>query len=68
MQTKHLCVLIHVRNKGEVGAVRSYLSPPEIFLLTDPKRCFFAIYVSCLPVSYCVLCSLQPCDHLPGEG
>ena len=31
MQTKHLCVLIHILTKGEVGAPLNGLSPPVIY-------------------------------------
>ena len=58
MQTKHLYVLIHIRNKGEA-----------IFLLTKAVLLLwilFVIYVSCL--SCCHVCSLQPCGHLLGNG
>ena len=42
MQTKHLCVLIHILTKGEVGAPFNRFKPSsKIFLLTVPKRCFF---------------------------
>ena len=42
MQTKHLCVLIHIWTKGEVGALWSrFLPSSKIFLLTVPRRCFF---------------------------
>ena len=29
---------------------------------------FFLIYVSCLSLLCCLVCSLQPCDHLTGKG
>ena len=42
MRTKLLCVLNHIRNKGEVGTYRqTCLNPPVIFLLTVPRQCFF---------------------------
>ena len=28
----------------------------------------FVIYVSCLSLLYCLVCSLQPCGHLLGKG
>ena len=28
----------------------------------------FVIYVLCLPLLYCLVCSLQPCDHLLAKG
>ena len=42
MQTKHLCVLIHIWTKGEVGAPLNWFKPSsKIFLLTVPRRYFF---------------------------
>ena len=42
MQTKHLCILIHILTKGEVGAPLNRLKPSsKIFLLTVPRWCFF---------------------------
>ena len=31
-------------------------------------RIISVICVSCLSLSYCLVCSLQPCDHLLGKG
>ena len=68
MQTKHLCVLIHISTKGEFGA----LNPPlKKNLLTVPRRCFFVdiffvTYVSCLSCFF--VYSMQPCGHLLGKG
>ena len=41
MLTKNLCVLIHIRIKGEVGTVLTCLSPPVIFVQTIPRPCLF---------------------------
>ena len=42
MQTKHLCVLIHIWTKGEVGTPLNRFKPSsKILLLTVPRRCFF---------------------------
>ena len=70
MPTKHLCVSIHIRNKGEVGTVK-YV--PVIFLLSVPRVCFFCgsffvIYVSCLSVSYYRACFLHAYGHLLGKS
>ena len=68
MQTKHLCVLIHIWTKGEVGTVKQ----PSI---EHFMRCFFCwsflivmlhVSVSCV-VLWCRVCSLQPCGHLQGK-
>ena len=50
MRTKHRCVLIHIRNKGEVGAV-------EHFKYTPPVT-----NVSCLSSLYCKM--PVPCSHV----
>ena len=42
MQTKHLCVLIHIWTKGEVGALWNRFMPSsKIFLLIIPRWCFY---------------------------
>ena len=46
---------------------------PKVLLLTIPRWCFFCgsvfgFYVSSLSLISCVVCSLQPCDHLLGKG
>ena len=41
MRTRHLFVLIHIRNKVEVGTIKLVLPSRKIFLLTLPRRCFF---------------------------
>ena len=53
MQTKHLCVLIHIITKGEVGAPWNRFKPSsKIFLLTVSRQYFFCgsfvIFVSCV--------------------
>ena len=67
MQTKHLFVLIHIRIKGEVVTVK------HVQALQSSKAvlCLWiicVIYVSRLSLLYCLVCSLQPCDHLLGKG
>ena len=42
MQTKHLCVLIHIWTKGEVGALWNRFMPSsKIFLLIVPRWCSY---------------------------
>ena len=58
MQTKHLCVLIHIRTKGEVGEPLNRFKPSsKIFLLTVPMRCFFCgsfmLFLSCFVMLSC---------------
>ena len=41
-KSTYVCVMIHIRNKGEVGwYLLTCLSPPVIYLLTVPRQCFF---------------------------
>ena len=54
MRTKHLCGLIHIRIKGVVGT-------KAVLLL-----CTFLIL--CLSFLYCLVCAMQPCGHLLGNG
>ena len=66
MRTKHLCVLIHIRTKGEDGTVNMF-KPSSDF--TDHSRAvLFVNCVSCLSLLCCLVCSLQPSDHLLGNG
>ena len=51
MQTKYLCVLIHIWIKGEVGAVKPVWALQWNILLTVPRRCFFCgsfMFLFCL--------------------
>ena len=41
MQTIHLCVLIHIRTKGEVGTDKHVYAIQWFVLLTTPRRCVF---------------------------
>ena len=56
--TKHLCVLIHIWTKGEVGAGLNRFKPSsKIFLLAVPRRCFFCgslmLFLSCFVMLSC---------------
>ena len=58
MKTKHLCVLIYIWTKGEVGALLNRFKPSsKIFFLTVPKRCFFCgsfiLLLSCFVMLSC---------------
>ena len=53
MQTKHLCVLIHIWTKGKVGVLWNRSKPSsKIFLLTVPRQYFFCgsfvLFMSCV--------------------
>ena len=71
MRTKHLCVLIHIRIKVEVGTVKKYLNPLVMFLLSFQGNasfvnlfCYLCLYLS---LSYYRVCFLQPCSHQLGK-
>ena len=81
MQTKHLCVLIHIWTKGEVGAPWNQLKPSsKIYLLTVPRWCFFCgsyiLFLSdlctftyfCFCYDFVRVCLLIPCGHLLWMG
>ena len=58
MQTKHLCVLIHIWTKGEVGAPLNLFEPSSgIFVLTVPRWFFFCgsfmLFLSCFVIVSC---------------
>ena len=71
MQTKHLFVLIHIRNKGEVDTIKMF-ELSSSFTTDRSRQCLlcgsFLLYV--LHVCFChtVLCSVQPCGHLLGKA
>ena len=72
MQTKHLCVLIHIWTKGEVGRPWNQFKPSsKIFLLTIPRQCFFCgsfmLFLSCFCYAFTRVCLLMPCGHLLGK-
>ena len=42
MRTKHICVLIHIRPKNEVGSLPFHMfKPSDHFLLNLLRQCFF---------------------------
>ena len=72
MQSKHLCVLIHIWTKGEVSAPLNRIKPSsKIVLLTVPRRCFFLGSFKFFSVLFCYafmhVCFLMPCGHLLGK-
>ena len=64
MQTKHLCVLIHIWTKGKVGAPWNRFKPSsKISLLSVPRQYFFCgsfvLFMSCVCHAFVsVLCYL----------
>ena len=71
MQTKHLCVLIHIWTKGEVGAPSNRFQPSSNFFTAAQRRCFFCgsfmLFLSCF-YAFMHVCLLMPCGHLLGKG
>ena len=72
MRSKHLCVLIHIGVKGEVGTVKLVFKPASN-LLTDRFKAvlllwIFFFIILCLYLLYCLVCVMQPCGHLLGKG
>ena len=58
-------VLMHISTKGEIKHIKPLGHPDLFFLLTVLRRylfcrSFFVLYISCLPLLYCLVCSLQP--------
>ena len=73
METKHLCVLIHIWTKAEVGTPFNWFkSSSKIFLLIVPRRCFFGglftLFLSCFCYAFVGICLLMLCGHLFGKG
>ena len=73
MQTKHLCVLVHIWTNGEVVAPLNRFKPSsKIFLWTVPRRCFFCgsfvLFLSCFCYAFIHACLLMPCGHLLGKA
>ena len=70
MQTKHLCVLIHIWTKGEVGAPLNWFKPSsnrsEAVLLLWIFWWF--LFLSCVCCAFVRVCSYVPCGHLLGKG
>ena len=71
MQTKHLCVLIHIRNKGEVGAPFHRFKPSSIFFTDRSKAVLLLWIIYVISVLFCYafmhVCLLMPCGHLLGK-
>ena len=71
MQTKHLCILIYICTKGEVGVPWNPLKPSSKlfywpFQCDTVLRIICVIYVLCLSCFH--VCSLLPCGHLKGRA
>ena len=67
MQTKYLCVCIHMRTKGEVGVVG-----PPVGCFTDGSGAVLLLLIICVIYVMCLSCfrvcsALLPCGHLLGK-
>ena len=64
MINKQLCVLIHIRNKGEFSTVK-HVKPSCNFLGGASFVDHFCYFILCF---VCLVCSLQPCGDPLGKG
>ena len=72
MQTNHLCVLIHIDTKGEVGAPLNRFKPSsKIFYWPLQGGTFlwiFYVFLACICYAIVRVCLYVPCSHLLGKG
>ena len=69
MQTKHLCVLIHIWTKGEVGAQLSRFKPSsKIFYWPFQGGASFVDHLCYFCLVFMHVCLLMLCGHLLGKG
>ena len=45
MQTKRLCVLIHISTKGEVGAPLNWIKPSSKIFFTDRSKVVLLLWI-----------------------
>ena len=73
MQTKYLCVLIHIWIKGEVGAPWNRFKP-SIKYFTDRSKAVLLLWIinvfvlSCVCYVFVHVCLYVLCGHLLGKG
>ena len=70
MQTKQLCFLIHICNKGEVGAM---IPVPQVKYFTDHLKAVLLLWIvmlflPCVCDAFVLVCLLMPRGHLLGKG
>ena len=72
METKHLCVLIHICTMGEIGAPLNRLRHPAKFFTDRFKVVLLLWIIYVISVLFCYafmhVCLLMPCGHLLGKG
>ena len=70
IRTKHLFVLINIRNKGEVCAIK-LVKALQFNIFTDRSKAVLLLWIICVTCILCLscslVCSLQPCGHLLGK-
>ena len=66
MRTKHLCVVINIRIKGEVDTFSTFKPSSYFILLTVRKQCFFGGFVLLfmLHVCLCYAVLYVPCSRV----
>ena len=60
MQTKHLFVLIHIRNKGEVGAIKMF-KPSSNHRFTDRSKAVTLLRILYFICASCLSSLVVPC-------
>ena len=73
MQTKHLCVLIDISTKGEVGAPLNRFKPPSNIFYWPFQGgtsfvVLFLLFLSCVCYVFVRICLYAPRGHLLGKG
>ena len=75
MQTKYLCVLIHIWIKGEVGAmIVVFPDHTSVKYFTDHSKAvlllciFLCFFLSCVCYAFVRVCLYVPCGHLLGKS
>ena len=68
MQTKHLCVLIHIWTKGEVGAPLNQFKPSSKIFYWPFQGGTFMFFPSCVCYAFVRVYLYVPCGHLLGKG
>ena len=74
MQTKHLCVLIHIWTKGEVGAQLNWFKPSsKYYNCTDRSKAVLLLWIIyVISVLFCYafmhVCLLMLCGRLLGKS
>ena len=73
MQTKYLCVLIHILIKGVGWRRETGLSPPVKYSTDRSKTVlllliFYVFFLSCVCYAFVIDCLYVPCGYLLGKG